>query len=138
MYCAVSVTKGTGLNSFTIRVSPTKQRFQRNGQKGMNQKRMKNWQMKTSKLLETKLNGDQTITNNKDMRASEIASKASIKLTLSFTRNEKSKQDTMKRRYISDNIVLWNITWTPLQSLPRWQVEPPSVHPFERTTLDNN
>ena len=52
---------------------------------------MKNWQMKTSKLLETKLNGDQTITNNKDMRASEIASKASIKLTLSFTRNEKSK-----------------------------------------------
>ena len=46
--------------------------------------------MKTSKLLETKLNGVQTVTNNEEMRASEIASKAT-KLTLSFTRNEKSK-----------------------------------------------
>ena len=31
-----------------------------------NQKRLKNWQMRTSKLLETKLNGDQTITNNEE------------------------------------------------------------------------
>ena len=46
--------------------------------------------MKTFKLLETKLNGDQIITNNEEMRNSEITWIA-IKLTLSFTRNEKSK-----------------------------------------------